>query len=178
MIVGISGKMATGKTTLAKLLAELRGGRVASFADELREEVSCTFEIPRGQMRVRALKENMLVPVGFQFLSLRQLLQWWGALRRETDADYWVKRLLSGVDPVELVIIDDVRYRNEASAIRAAGGQLIRLDPYDGWQRGVGSDHLSETDLDDKFAFDWRSAPAFGTLPALAEQLVGCMIEA
>lgn len=173
MIIGISGKMGTGKTTLANYLAEQCGGRVASFADELRDEVACTFDIQRGHMLVRSLKENMLVPVGYQFMTLRQLLQWWGGLRRESDPDYWVCRLLSGVDPGELVLVDDVRYRNEAAAIRAAGGQVIRLDPYDGWQRGVGSDHLSETDLDDGFAFDWRSAPAFGELWPLANQLAG-----
>jgi hypothetical protein len=173
MIIGISGKMGTGKTTLAKHLVALMGGRVASFADELRLEVSELFEIPVSSLVSRECKENMTVAIGQRRMTVRELLQWWGALRRETDADYWVDRLVASVGLRELVFVDDVRYYNEAAAIRAAGGQVFRLDPYDGWLCGVGSDHLSETDLDDGFAFDWRSGPAFGALQPLAEQLAG-----
>lgn len=173
MIVGISGKMGTGKTTLARHLAALCGGRVVSFADALRAEVADIFCLPVEALTSRECKEHMLVPVGFNPMSTRQLLQWWGALRREADADYWVRQVIGAVAGGELVMIDDVRYRNEAAAIRAAGGVVIRLDPYAEWQPGVGSGHLSETDLDDGFAFDWRSGPEFGQLQPLAVQLVG-----
>ncbi|TLM66024.1 MAG: hypothetical protein FDZ69_07525 [Deltaproteobacteria bacterium] len=173
MIVGISGKMGTGKTVLANHLAELCGGRVVSFADALRSEVADVFSLPLAAMTSRECKEHMLVPVGFNPMSVRQLLQWWGALRRESDQDYWVRQLIESVAGDELVLVDDVRYRNEARVIREEGGMMIRLDPYDGWQRGIGADHLSETDLDDGVAFDWRSAPAFGQLQPLAVQLAG-----
>lgn len=173
MIIGISGKMATGKTVLANHLVELYGGRRASFADALRDEVSDTFCLPPETLTSRECKEHMLVPVGFSTLSIRSLLQWWGMLRREGNPDYWVDKLLGEIRADELVFIDDVRYRNEAEAIRAAGGQVFRIDPYDGWMPGLGANHPSETDLDDGIAFDWRSAPAFGSLQPLAVQLAG-----
>lgn len=177
MIIGISGKMGTGKTVLAGHLAELCGGRVVSFADELRREVADLFAIPVHTLRSRAAKEGMAVQVGHRVLTIRELLQWWGALRRESDVDYWVRKLVAGVDPVEMVFVDDVRYFNEAWAIRQAGGLLLRLDPYPGWVSGVGAEHMSETDLDAVEWFDWRFAPVFGSLRAHAEQLVGLVQE-
>ena len=171
MIIGISGKMGTGKTTLANHLVELCGGRRVSFADALREEVADIFCLPLEAMTLRDCKEHMLVPVGFNPMSLRQLLQWWGALRRVSDDCYWVDITMSMVAKDELVIIDDVRYYNEACAIKAAGGQVIRLDPYPEWRPGIGAEHLSETDLDGGFAFDHRFRPAFGTLDAVAREL-------
>lgn len=175
MIVGISGKMGTGKTTLARHLAELCGGRVVSFADALRGEVSELFEIPVNTLKCQVCKANMVVSVGQRRLTIRELLQWWGALRRETDADYWVRKAIRSVGKGELVFVDDVRYFNEACAIRAEMGPLIRLDPYDGWVAGVGSEHQSETDLDEGFAFDWRSVPSYGSLRELAEQVAFCI---
>lgn len=171
MIVGISGKMATGKTTLANHLAELCGGRVVSFADALRAEVVDIFAVPLWHMQSREMKERQTYQVGMRVMTVRELLQWWGALRRETDADYWVDKLVRSVGRDELVFVDDVRYYNEACAIRAAGGKVFRLDPYPEWQSGVGAGHLSETDLDEGFGFDWRFAPAFGSLRAHAEAL-------
>jgi hypothetical protein len=141
VIIGISGKMGTGQTTLATHLAELGGGRGVSFADALREEVADVFSVPVEALTSRECKDLMRVPVGFQTLSVRELLQWWGALRRQGDPLYWVDKTLSGVDAdqKDLTIIDDVRYRNEAAAIIATGGYLIRLHPYQGWVPGIGS---------------------------------------
>lgn len=171
MIIGISGKMRCGKTTLANHLADLCGGRRRSFADALRDEVWEQFSVAHVTQQTTVGKAQK-VNLGFRQMTVRELLQWWGALRREGNVNYWVDKLLASLPEGEITIIDDVRYRNEAAAIRAAGGLVIRLDPYDGWEPGVGADHLSETDLDHGFAFDWRSGPEFGTLKPLAEQLV------
>ena len=64
-----------------------------------------------------------------QTMTIRELLQWWGAMQRSYDQDYWINLLLAGIDPVELAIVDDVRYRNEAlGMLRDAEGVD---DPYE-----------------------------------------------
>lgn len=168
MIIGISGKMGTGKTTLADHLAKQLDGHRASFADALRLEVGDYFGVPLEAMTNRYAKELTLVPVGYQYKSIRALLQWWGSLRREADKDYWANKLISSIGWDEVVIIDDVRYQNEADAILRAGGSLVRLQPYPGWVSGEGGDHLSETDLDYYEYFDHVFKPEFGSLFHLA----------
>ena len=163
MIIGISGKMGTGKTTLARHLVKTLGGEVMSFADALRQEVKEHFGIPMGTMTDQEAKATLRIQVGFKDMLLRELLQWWGAERRRSDPDYWVKQLLHKAGE-GIVLVDDVRYRNEARAIQAAGGHVVRIDPYPGWQSSVGADHLSETDLDDYDYFDMRLKPKYGDL--------------
>lgn len=70
----------------------------------------------------------------------------WG--RNMIDYDLWVRvtmhrvdRLLSQVVPFG-VTIDDVRFPNEAQAIRDAGGTIWRIDRVG---VGAGSGHISET---------------------------------
>lgn len=63
---------------------------------------------------------------------IRPLLQWWGTeLRRAQDPDYWVKW---GLDKIrteglgEVVFMPDTRFKNEADAIRDAGGFIVRVE--------------------------------------------------
>ena len=170
-IIGISGKMSTGKTTLANHIAALTGGTVISFANGLRQEVLEHFCIPISIQKDAYSKATLPVTVGRRTMLLRELLQWWGALRREGNENYWVDKALKGLGG-GLTIIDDVRYKNEAEAVHAAGGLVFRLDPYDGWEPGIGAEHISETDLDDWYGFNWRFAPTLGSLPDHARDLV------
>lgn len=172
MLIGISGKQGTGKTTLADhLAAQLKGVRV-SFADELRIEVEENFGVDMAAMRDSSMKASMLLPVGNRYFKLRELMQWWGAQRREADPDYWIRKLIGRTAQNEsLTVVDDVRYVNEAVAIHKAGGLLIRLEPYSGWQSGPGADHASETELDDYGYFDYQFSPKFGGLFPLVYEI-------
>lgn len=171
MIIGIAGKMGTGKTTLASILADLCDGRRVSFADALRDEVQEIFGVPMSMMADRNLKEQARIPCGFRFVSPRELLQWWGEERRRVNCNYWVDQLMAGIDRGELVLVDDVRYRNEAEAIRQADGLLVRLEPYAAWPINPGAYHRSETDLDDWGTWDYKAYPEFGGLGELARYL-------
>jgi hypothetical protein len=173
-IIGLSGKAGTGKTTTADLLASMCDGQVTSFANALRDEVSDLFHIPVDCLRDSSFKAMSQVPVGYRFLSARELLQWWGALRREFNPDYWVDQVIGTADQ-DLLIIDDVRYRNEADAIKAAGGLLFRLEPHDQWRPGVGAEHISETDLDNYMFFDkiYRPARGLAHLTWVCRDIVG-----
>jgi hypothetical protein len=70
-------------------------------------------------------------------LSPRQIMQWWGAWRREQDADYWIDRLYGAIvafDACRLTnnprgpdIITDCRHSNEAEFARSCFGHIIRI---------------------------------------------------
>lgn len=88
-----------------------------------------------------------------------KLLIWWGTeYRRAQDPDYWVKKALDSI-PVgtNLAIFTDVRFKNEAEAIKAKGGHLIEVvrlnqDGSRFYSDDRPRDHASETELD---GYNW-----------------------
>ena len=177
MIIGLAGKAGVGKTELARILAARLGFLKESFADALRLEVVQHFGIPMRVLTSRAGKEDCVVLLGHNVFSVRRLLQWWGGIRREGDPDYWVNLVVdTAIRRDRITVIDDVRYQNEADAIRAAGGIVIRLETYPGWTAGVGADHISETDLDDYAAFDLIVYPEYGALPQVADKIESAVL--
>src|SRR5579859_2145248 len=113
------------------------------------------------------------------------LLQRIGAERRVGDPEYWIKRAFTKINPThDIVVIPDVRYRNEAQYIKDAGGYLVNVSRLnaDGTQYVDPSrpaDHPSETDLDSwnwdfKFVIGDGHAALTGELAiTLAEYLRG-----
>jgi hypothetical protein len=67
------------------------------------------------------------------------------------------------------VIIDDIRFPNEADFVWSFRGLLIRIDPYDGWKGH--NDHESETALDDYGNWGLTAAPSYGCLRSMAEKI-------
>lgn len=154
-LIGLLGHKGAGKDTLGRVLTEKHGYTRASFADDLRLEVfkalvrtSKTEQAPKivesqndynaFLSYVEAHKHDALdLPSGWP----RQLLQAWGQMRRDIYGDdYWINRIALG----EGVVVTDVRFPNEAAAIKKAGGILWRVV-----RPGKDGDgHISETLLD------------------------------
>ena len=80
--------------------------------------------------------------------EVRQFLQNLGVGAREQIAnDVWIIAALNKMyDPTQHYVITDVRFKNEASTLKAAGAQIWRVE-----RNGVSAvnDHISEHDLDD-----------------------------
>ena len=153
MIIGISGRRGVGKTALANYFVGEYGHLKFSFAEELKELAKVIFPLTDVDLNSITRKEKKFRDYDF---TPRELLCNLGDFVRYHDKDYWVKKTLSkcskkGID----YVIDDVRYPNEAEAIKAAGGKLIRvnrypkLNPY-----GKNLDIPSETSLD-TYEFDY-----------------------
>lgn len=172
-VLGISGKIGTGKTTLAELiLGKVPQARKMAFADALRDEVAWLLGVSPQLVRMDIFK-TMSFRIGSRVLSGREVLQWWGTeVRRAADPDYWVDQttlalLKAGEEGCPLVVVDDVRFLGEALAVDV----LVRLDPYPGWKPGPNAAHISETSLD-LFPFTHRYSPRYGELEPLADELV------
>jgi len=113
-----------------------------------------------------------LSPCGkFLTLSYRPLMQLWGTeYRRAQDEAYWTKKLQERVQSTEgLIVIDDVRFKDEAEMIEDLGGTLIRA------VRGhSASKHPSETELDDFNRFSWMIQNYEG-LPEYENEVRRCL---
>jgi len=155
MIVGISGKQFSGKTSAGEYIVRKTGGKVKrfSFAKKLKEVscilLGCTLEQLSDQEFKNTYNEHWGMTHG-------QFLQWFGTdVCRSKNDNIWVDLLMKEIGDCDAVI-DDVRFPNEAQAILDAGGVLIRLngDPSGGARESLRDpSHASETALDD-YTFD------------------------
>lgn len=179
MLIGLSGKAGVGKTTVADMLAKKLGGKRVSFADALREEVTEYFDL--GTLVGTREGKEVTVTMGLREMTVREVLQWWGNLRRETDYNYWVDvidklhrdmiyRCTREKTLEQIWIVDDVRFTNEAELIEL--GALFRIEPYPAWIKNCDwSDHPSETELDAYPEFGAIYKPKFGELEKVAKDI-------
>ena len=146
-LIGITGKAGSGKDTIAER-AWTEGYVRMAFADPLKEAARVTFGLSFMQVHDRDLKE---VVIPYWGMSPREMLQKFGteSIRNVFGAEVWIKRWEKSYDLIkdtDKVIVTDVRFDNEAAAIRRLGGIIIEV------QRGKGLDgetatHASERGL-------------------------------
>lgn len=158
-VVGIAGYARAGKDTAAAWYVEEHGYTRMSFADPIRKALALINPsvevIGLGNMSIQShlrLSENM-GSNGWEFLKehapeIRGMLQRLGTEvgREMFDTNFWVDYALDNAPDGSKIVFADVRFPNEADAIRALGGKVIRIN-----RTGVGpvNGHASETAMDD-----------------------------
>lgn len=163
VLIGVAGYAGAGKDALADLLVAHFGFTKISFADPMREIAAAIDPIiayvktddPNEDEILRYTdvvemfgydESKMLYP------EMRRFLQRLGTEggRGILGQDVWVNEAMRRAQAYERVVFADMRFRNEAEAIRAAGGRTIRVE-----RPGVSpaNDHASEHDLA-KWSFD------------------------
>jgi len=164
MRLALSGKFYSGKSIAAEILAREFGFVRLSLADELKAMAAeiVQFLQEHGGLEQAGVLLDKTTPLG------RQWLQWLGTdLIRKRDADFWVRLLLRKLRTMQRdnVVVDDVRFRNEAYALRQVGFKLIRIETSEATRRrraqALGAvlvpereGHPSETDLDEFLFWD------------------------
>lgn len=135
VILGLSGPAGSGKTTTARHLVKRYGFYELSFATPIKNALNALFGWDYSKWEDREWKESPLVDRGDGIrLSPRRLAQWLGTeAGRAIDPDIWVNYLFRTHErmlrsPGARVVISDVRFDNEATAIRGIGGRVIHLD--------------------------------------------------
>lgn len=102
--IGFTGLAGSGKSYAANWMKLRTGGEIWSFASKIK---------------------GIALAMGWdgeKDSRGRKLLQDIGTAGREYRRDCWLRNL-----PTHPVIIDDVRYINEAAAIRGVGGIIVRV---------------------------------------------------
>jgi hypothetical protein len=162
--IGISGRARSGKDTAAASLHKLhpRFSR-CGFADELKRVAARLIGKPDDYY---FYEENKIRD--------RQYLINLGQTMRSYDKDFWVNKVLAQLKPGRFFVITDVRFLNEAEALKKAGFLLVRLNPSNETileRGGKLIDDPSETELDNYDAFDGYIDTGIMTPEATAKKI-------
>lgn len=128
MIYGITGPARSGKDTLANLLVNRRGFTRVALADPLRVMVATLTGMTFQQMLDSPEKELPHPRLGG--VSPRRAMQTlgteWG--RDLVWNNLWIEHAMDKAQAADgPVVIPDVRFENEAAAVRARGGKVIHM---------------------------------------------------
>lgn len=143
-VIGIYGKARSGKTTARRCL-ERYAALPLSFADALKSSVNTLFNVPLEELYSDKKSERT-----------RWILQFFGTdCCRHIDPLVWVKKtsdkiLELSLDGAALVVIDDVRFLNEAEMLKNDwNATLVKLvGPEDLVTNEEHKKHVSETQMD------------------------------
>lgn len=125
-LIGISGKLGSGKDTMADLLVAEYGYEKHCFADKVKEIAAIICGIPRDQAFTREVKSQPMLRGKHTF---GEVLQFIGTGMREWICpDVWLMSVLDEWDGRSRWVIPDVRYINEVEAIRNLGGVIVRVE--------------------------------------------------
>ena len=137
MIIGVCGFIGSGKDTIADYLVGFHGYRRDSFAGTLKDAVAAVFgwdrELLEGRTpEARAWREQVdpwwANRLNMPNLTPRWVLQYWGTevCRRAFHDDIWIAALEARLSRrSDNTVISDVRFPNEITSIRNAGGKIV-----------------------------------------------------
>ena len=156
--LGISGWARSGKDSVAEYLIENNGYGKASFAQAIKDALIILNPVIDVH-ETRVALSSSLGHLDWDYLKsasteIRPLLQRFGTEvgREMFGDDFWVDYAIKHVPDGSKVVFSDVRYPNEADAIRKLGGQIWRVER-EGY--GPANDHASEHALNG-YNFDQR----------------------
>lgn len=139
MLIGILGRINSGKDTVARELVETYGFRQDSFASTLKDITAQIFGWDRellsgGSAESRAFREEVdewwAEQLGMPNFTPRLALQLIGTdvFRNNFHTDIWVLSAMRRYKEGENVVISDARFPNEVQIIRSLGGHIIQVD--------------------------------------------------
>ena len=166
MVIGLSGKIRSGKSRVAKIFKEVleENGKtceIKSFASPIYEIVSKLYRTNKTEIQ-RDKRDNVPIYIhtrksnsGLILSNYREILQTIGTTARDCgDENVWVNSLF-GCENEKIMgeftwatdywIIDDVRFPNEAQRILDCNGKLIRINRSD----ADDNKHIIENSLND-----------------------------
>lgn len=157
MIVGITGKIGSGKSTMANYLTSAHGYEEYSFAKPLKE-IGRLFGFSDKQLY--GTQEQKLEIHPYWGISARYFLQKMGTdLFRDLlptvipeikkgDNTIWVELFkLKYKEEPKLYVVSDVRFLDEAKIIKDLGGIIIRTERNNSVTSESGNEHLHKSEL-------------------------------
>lgn len=199
LVIGISGKIGSGKDTLAGIIAKnmqlvrsVRGHtKTEIYKKFFAYKLKCVVELLTGITMTMVDEITYSEPV-FDYtqeqkniylpeydMTLGTMLQKVGtdAIRNNIHLDSWILALFTDIQHTnnnDVWLITDVRFKNEAESVKKHNGYLIRIDgdPMDVRKNSTRDlNHISETDLDDYDKFDFTISND-GTLEDLEKEVI------
>ncbi|WP_395295561.1 hypothetical protein ACF9IK_20075 [Kitasatospora hibisci] len=134
--IGIIGRARTGKDTLGERLVSKHGFARVAFADSLKGAVlraNPLFSLDgrHGRARIADYVEEFGWEHAKTNPEVRRTLQAFGQSIRDIDSGFWIRAAMRQARNLgktgRPIAITDVRYKNEATALEAAGFVLVHL---------------------------------------------------
>ena len=145
MLIGLTGKKFSGKTTIAKFLTENYDFKEYAFADSLKKACINIFGLTEEQVYGKN-KETLRIIDEYWNTTPRVIMQTLGTLIRnlndspETNLnnlkDIWIKQVHRKIIESKNknhknIVVSDIRYNDEALMIKKLGGIIIKIDKQD-----------------------------------------------
>lgn len=128
IIIGLIGIAGSGKTLVARHLVERHGFVRQRFAGPLKEMIKVGLGLTNEQLDGTGKNDPIAWAGGCTPRHMMQTLGTeWG--RRMIHSDIWINRwrFIVESESSDLIVVDDVRFPNEAAALRDVGGKLWRV---------------------------------------------------
>jgi hypothetical protein len=157
MIISVSGKIGSGKDTVAKIIQDATpyyNWEVKKFAGKLKYVATLLSGIPMEKWEDQEFKQTEMSPEWG--MTYREFLQRIGteAMRDGLHTDTWVNALFADYNESESNwVVTDTRFPNEINAIKRYNGLKIKVIRDSG--NTVGTEHPSETALNDYNEWDY-----------------------
>lgn len=156
LVIGLTGFVGSGKTTVSNWFTQNHSFRRLSFAEPLRKMIM-SLGVPEEVLRDPILKEQphpALLGRSPRF-AMETLGTGWG--RQTMHPHFWVGHFALAARSGKFIICDDVRYQNEVEAIRELGGRVYKLI-VPGQEPRVDTDFAVQSVLpDEALDNDWRT---------------------
>ena len=171
-LIGITGLARSGKDTVAKYLWTRYEFTRIAMADPLKLAAQQAFGLTQAQLGDEL--KDVVIP--YWGIAPRQMYQQVGdSFKEKFGKDFWVKRWRLSYGhfmDTDHVVVPDVRFDCEASAIRALGGVIVEV------QRGTGltgstGDHASELGLSSLPDFVIDNSGTINKLCGVVDKIVG-----
>lgn len=141
IILGLTGKARAGKDSLAlALMSQYPDAVFDSFARPIRKFVASILGVSLRDLEKIKDEPNELLKGKTPRYAMQTLGTEWG--RKTLFDSMWIEWLFRRNADAKLVILADVRFDNEAQAIKERGGHIVRIVRKD--HAGIGTDHASE----------------------------------
>jgi len=152
-MIGLVGRARAGKDTVADFLVDEFGFHKIAFADKLKDAFSAYHKIPRewcdgvgvDREEQAAFYSLDLEGNGLSPVTIREGLQRFGTelARDNFGKEFWIEQLFRGLPEDKKLVVPDVRFFNEAEAIRAFGRDSLVLGVDRFYENNV-KEHSSE----------------------------------
>lgn len=124
LVIGVTARSEAGKSTVAKAVAKeatTKGLNVDIFEISnyiLKEAIGAKSIPPKERSELSSDEIEELVKLGVQ--------------RREENPEYWIKLLVNDMarKKPDVALIPNIRFENEAQAVRKMDGKIIRIKSY------------------------------------------------
>jgi hypothetical protein len=176
MLIGISGKLGSGKNTVAdiiqKIMHKTYSLELKAYADKLKQITSLMTGVSLESCYTQEGK-NIFLPEWQMTVGEFQQKIGTEGMRNGVHPNAWIYALFANYNEKSNWIVTDVRFPNEAKAIKKRKGLLVRVegDPAKIRENSTRNlSHPSETSLDSWKPWDYMIDNS-GTLAQLKEQV-------